>query len=53
MFFNKKILLILLIIVFPSKTIAAITLGSAESTAIETFDCTWEYQHFEASGVNF
>ena len=35
------------------KTIAAITLGSAESTAIETFDCTWEYQHFEASGVNF
>ena len=35
------------------KTITAITLGSAESTAIETFDCTWEYQHFEASGVNF
>ena len=35
------------------KTITAITLGSAETTAIETFDCTWEYQHFEASGVNF
>ena len=35
------------------KTITAITLASTESTAIETFDCTWEYQHFEASGVNF
>jgi hypothetical protein len=35
------------------KTITAITLNSAETTTIETFDCTWEYQHFEASGVNF
>ena len=35
------------------KTIAAIALDAAAATAIETFDCTWEYQHFEASGVNF
>ena len=35
------------------QTIAAITLASGEATAIETFDCSWQYQHFEASGVNF
>ena len=35
------------------KTITAIALDAAAATAIETFDCTWEYQHFEASGVNF
>ena len=31
----------------------AITLDSAETTTIEEFECTWQYQHFEASGVNF
>ena len=30
-----------------------IDLASAEDTAIEEFTCTWQYQHFEASGVNF
>lgn len=35
------------------QTITAITLASGEATAIETFDCSWQYQHFEASGVNF
>ena len=30
-----------------------IALSSAEATEIETFDVTWKYQHFEASGVNF
>ena len=34
-------------------TIAAIDLQSDQDTAIETFECTWQYQHFEASGVNF
>ena len=34
-------------------TIAAIELSSAEDTTIEEFECTWQYQHFEASGVNF
>ena len=34
-------------------TIAAIELSSAEDTTIEEFACTWQYQHFEASGVNF
>ena len=34
-------------------TIAAIELQSDADTAIETFECTWQYQHFEASGVNF
>jgi hypothetical protein len=34
-------------------TIAAIELTSADETAIEEFECTWQYQHFEASGVNF
>ena len=34
-------------------TIAAIELQSDADTTIETFECTWQYQHFEASGVNF
>ena len=34
-------------------TVAAITLDTAEVTAIEEFEVTWRYQHFEASGVNF
>lgn len=34
-------------------TIAAIDLSSTEDTTIEEFECTWQYQHFEASGVNF
>ena len=33
--------------------ISSIDLASAEDTAIEEFTCTWQYQHFEASGVNF
>ena len=34
-------------------TIAEIPLSSADETTIEEFECTWQYQHFEASGVNF
>ena len=37
---------------FPT-TIGEITLETANQDAIETFDVTWKYQHFEASGVNF
>ena len=33
--------------------ITSIELTSATADAIETFDVTWRYQHFEASGVNF
>ena len=33
--------------------IGEIALSSAEATEIETFDVTWKFQHFEASGVNF
>ena len=33
--------------------ITAIELTNAAADAIETFDVTWRYQHFEASGVNF
>ena len=34
-------------------TISAIELTNAAADAIETFEVTWRYQHFEASGVNF
>ena len=34
-------------------TIGEIALQSDADTEIETFDCTWQYQHIEASGVNF
>ena len=34
-------------------SVGEIALSSAEATEIETFDVTWKYQHFEASGVNF
>jgi hypothetical protein len=34
-------------------TIAAIELAAATVNELETFDVTWRYQHFEASGVNF
>ena len=34
-------------------TIAAVDLTNEAADAIETFDVTWRYQHFEASGVNF
>ena len=34
-------------------TIGAIELSNESADAIETFDVTWRYQHFEASGVNF
>ena len=33
--------------------VGEIALSSAEATEIETFEVTWKYQHFEASGVNF
>ena len=34
-------------------TVGPVELSSATADAIETFDVTWRYQHFEASGVNF
>jgi hypothetical protein len=34
-------------------TISEIALSSEAAAALETFDVTWRYQHFEASGVNF
>ena len=34
-------------------TISAIELTNESADAIETFEITWRYQHFEASGVNF
>ncbi len=34
-------------------TVAPIELTSATAGELETFDVTWRYQHFEASGVNF
>jgi hypothetical protein len=33
--------------------IAAIDLTSEEAGALETFEVTWRYQHFEPSGVSF
>ena len=33
--------------------ITAIELTNEAAGAMETFDVTWRYQHFEASGVNF
>ena len=34
-------------------TVAQIDLTSDTADAIEEFEVTWRYQHFEASGVNF
>ena len=34
-------------------SIAAIDLTSEEAGALETFEVTWRYQHFEPSGVSF
>ena len=34
-------------------TISAIELTNEAADAMETFELTWRYQHFEASGVNF
>jgi hypothetical protein len=34
-------------------SISAIELTSEAADALEEFECTWRYQHFEASGVNF
>jgi len=34
-------------------TVGAIELTNAEATEIETFEVTWQYQHFEPSGVSF
>ena len=33
--------------------VAAIELTSDAADALEEFEVTWRYQHFEASGVNF
>ena len=33
--------------------ITSIALDAGMADAIEQFDCTWRYQHFEASSVNF
>ena len=33
--------------------VTEIALTSDAATAVETFDVTWRYQHFEVSGVNF
>ena len=33
--------------------VASIELSTETTNAIEEFECTWRYQHFEASGVNF
>ena len=37
---------------FPT-TVGTIDLTSENADAIEEFEVTWRYQHFEASGVNF
>ena len=34
-------------------SISAIELTSEAADALEEFECTWRYQHFEASGANF
>ena len=34
-------------------TVAQIDLSTDEATAIEEFEVTWRYQHFEPSGVSF
>ena len=34
-------------------TVGTIELSSASAGELETFDCTWRYQHFGTSGVNF
>ena len=34
-------------------SVAEIALTNEAATALETFDVTWRYQHFEASGVPF
>ena len=34
-------------------SVGAIELTNEAADAIETFEVTWRYQHFEASGVNF
>ena len=34
-------------------SVSAIELTNEAAGAMETFDVTWRYQHFEASGVNF
>ena len=34
-------------------SVSSIELTNDAQDAIETFDVTWRYQHFEASGVNF
>ena len=34
-------------------TVATIELSNDEATAIETFEVSWRYQHFEPSGVSF
>ena len=36
-----------------SKVFTPSELTSDQADAIEEFEVTWRYQHFEASGVNF
>jgi len=35
------------------QSLAAIDLNHETANTIEEFECTWRYQHFVASGVNF
>tara|TARA_Y100001963_G_scaffold71574_1_gene99561 strand:+ start:1086 stop:1619 length:534 start_codon:yes stop_codon:yes gene_type:complete len=35
------------------KSIGEVGLDSSEDSTIAEFECTWRYQHYEASGVNF
>ena len=35
------------------QSLGAIELNHEQANEIETFECTWRYQHFVASGVNF
>ena len=37
---------------FP-QSLASIELASDSTNALEEFEVTWRYQHFERSGVNF
>ena len=38
---------------WPTTSGAAIPLDMTAENAVEEFECSWRYQHFEASGVNF
>jgi len=38
---------------WPTTSGSAIALDSTTENTIEEFECSWRYQHFEASGINF